>query len=435
MVAGIAAAFGGINGGTEVQQFVHDALAAVPGLALGGNSAHPEAPAAYLNYLLFDGDMVLLDMGHRPVTGAGLFARERLLFDPIEVKESGFAYIYVSYEGLQARGRVFFDDLEIVHREGPVVQADDYYPFGMTFNSYRRAKGRENRYLYNGFEKQTALDWDVFDYQARYYDPATGRFLNVDPAAGLMRRHSPYNYAFDNPIRFIDPDGMMPSNVNCCGGLLQAGREFLNGASNAFLSNATTFGTPAGDVFVGVERNHPRTTAEAFGQTAGDALSVVTGAVEVIVGGGAAAGGTVGGVVTAPTGVGAVAGAATATAGVAVAGHGVNTVKNALEGMLFSSGSGRGSNNRVPDDEATGDHTVINENGTTTYKVNENNPNTNSQGVGFETVKRVDRQGGAHRNRVTGEKIPTPHVHEKSTLGEIRPAVPGEDIPKERSQQ
>tara|TARA_R100000152_G_C6764939_1_gene189653 strand:- start:760 stop:1587 length:828 start_codon:yes stop_codon:yes gene_type:complete len=96
-----------------------------------------------------------------------------------------------------------------------MILIDDYYPFGLTFNSYQRSYSKANNYKYNGFEEQ--VDWGVYDYQARYYDPALGRFLNVDPLSDLMRRHSPYNYAYDNPIRFTDPDGMMPDcpSGNC----------------------------------------------------------------------------------------------------------------------------------------------------------------------------------------------------------------------------
>ncbi|MDW3194247.1 MAG: RHS repeat-associated core domain-containing protein [Cytophagales bacterium] len=95
-----------------------------------------------------------------------------------------------------------------VDATGTVVQRDGYYPFGLTFNHSNVSP--ENDYKYNGFEEQKETGW--YDYQARYYDPALGRFLNVDPAADLMRRHSTYSYAFNNPIRFIDPDGMMPSD-------------------------------------------------------------------------------------------------------------------------------------------------------------------------------------------------------------------------------
>ena len=92
---------------------------------------------------------------------------------------------------------------------GDILSEDNYYPFGLRQRGYNETVvNSNNKYKYNGKELQDELGLNMYDYGARNYDPAIGRWMNVDPKAETSKRFSPYTYALNNPVRFVDPDGM-----------------------------------------------------------------------------------------------------------------------------------------------------------------------------------------------------------------------------------
>ncbi|MDA3865624.1 MAG: RHS repeat-associated core domain-containing protein [Salinivirgaceae bacterium] len=107
------------------------------------------------------------------------------------------------------------------------LQSNHYYPFGMRFNQSADYSGTENRYLYNGKELQEDLGLNWYDYGARFYDPSIGRFTNVDPMAESYYGLSGYNYVGNNPIRRIDPDGRMMSEIYDIGGNSMYGPDWF----------------------------------------------------------------------------------------------------------------------------------------------------------------------------------------------------------------
>jgi RHS repeat-associated protein len=90
----------------------------------------------------------------------------------------------------------------------------EYYPFGFaTANSWTRDNAVSNNFLANGGTELNTTS-QLYDLDYRNYDPILGRMNQVDPLASKYASHSPYNYSFNSPVVFNDPNGADPDQVH-----------------------------------------------------------------------------------------------------------------------------------------------------------------------------------------------------------------------------
>lgn len=183
----------------------------VPLTALLNNVPNPGGaiPKAYINWILFDEQFRVVSNGFDPVSSTGDLVKPHS--NAVNIDKGGYLYVYCSNE---SNYDVFFDNIQVIQTRGPLLETDNYYPFGLTMAgiSSQAAGKLENLHKYNGKELQhkefsdgSGLEWT--DYGARDYDAQVGRWFAIDPLAANFVSWSPYTYTYDEPMEHIDPDG------------------------------------------------------------------------------------------------------------------------------------------------------------------------------------------------------------------------------------
>lgn len=99
----------------------------------------------------------------------------------------------------------------------PVPRAKRFgNPWGLALFGigYQYAGIKVNKYLYQGKEIIEDNNLNLYDFHARGYDPVIGRTLQMDPMADSYYPWSPYAWAMNNPIKYMDPTGMFSTHTD-----------------------------------------------------------------------------------------------------------------------------------------------------------------------------------------------------------------------------
>ncbi len=109
----------------------------------------------------------------------------------------------------QVKAKLLFNLEATSKNGGRAEKVLDYYSFGSIMPGRSYQGSEEYRYGFNGMEKDDEIkgNGNSYDFGARIYDARVGRWLSVDPMAGRYPSFTPFGFAANNPIFYLDPNG------------------------------------------------------------------------------------------------------------------------------------------------------------------------------------------------------------------------------------
>jgi RHS repeat-associated protein len=190
-----------------------------------------ESPEAYMIYALYDRDSNRYEVGKKVLSKSAANQHE-VLEENLYIEQDGFMETFVVNETSED---VWFDNMMVMSVSSVIVQETHYDPWGLELTGLGYTHGgiKANNYLYNGNEILSELNLNLYDFKSRFYDPAIGRFISIDVLADHPRQIgiSPYQFSWNNPIRYNDPNGECP---DCWEFLKGFGRGVGSGAQGTW---------------------------------------------------------------------------------------------------------------------------------------------------------------------------------------------------------